>query len=103
MTGKIIAPVAKKSSSKAAMVYASVSVCVCVCVCVCVRAGVCVFVCIFPSFTTPTWQGNSQSSDLKKGETGRGGGEREIDGFSRSRTREETASDGQRRGNKLPP
>lgn len=39
--------------------------------------GICKCVCesIFLSFTTPTWQGNSQSSDLKEGETGRGGGE----------------------------
>lgn len=43
-------------------------ICECVCVCICVS--------IFPSFTPPTWQGNSQSSDLKEGETGRGGGER---------------------------
>lgn len=70
VTGKIIPLVAKKWSLNAAVVYASASV----------------SVCIFPSSTAPTWQGNSQSSDLKERETGRGGGEREIEGFSRSRT-----------------
>lgn len=53
---KIICLVAKKSNFNAAVVHASVS-----------RS-------IFPSFTTPTWQGNSRSSDLKEGETGRGEG-----------------------------
>lgn len=60
----MIALVAKKPSLSAAVVYAHVSV----------------SVCIFPSFTTPTWQGNSQSSDLKERETGRGGGERDREG-----------------------
>lgn len=44
-------------------------------------------VCIFPSFATPTWQGNSQSSDLKGGRNRkRGRGEGEIEGLSKSRT-----------------
>lgn len=63
---KIICLVAKKSNFNAAVLHASVSWS------------------IFPSFTTPTWQGNSQSSDLKEGETGRGEGreggrEREVE------------------------
>lgn len=58
---KIICLDAKKSNFNAAVLHASVSLS------------------IFPSFTTPTWQGNSQSSDLKEGETGRGEG-REREG-----------------------
>lgn len=63
---KIICLDAKKSNFNAAVLHASVSWS------------------IFPSFTTPTWQGNSQSSDLKEGETGRGEGreggrEREVE------------------------
>lgn len=56
-------PGCQKSNFNAAVVHASVSWS------------------IFPSFTTPTWQGNSRSSDLKEGETGRGEGrERERGG-----------------------
>lgn len=68
---KIISLVAMKTNFNTAVVHESVSLC------------------IFPSYTPPTWQGNSQSSDLKEGETGRGGGEGEWEreGFSKSRTR----------------
>lgn len=58
---KIIRQAAKKLILNTAMVYGNV------CVRVCVD--------MFPSFTTPTWQDYSQSSDLNEGETGREGGE----------------------------
>lgn len=67
---KIICLVAKKSNFNAGAVHASVTWS------------------IFPSFTTPTWQGNSRSSDLKEGETGRGEGrgrERGGDGEKQGR------------------
>ena len=69
-----------------------------------VYVSVNVMSCIFPSFTTPTWQGNSQSSDLKGRETGRGGGKREREREERvlAEARQETDSDGQKQGNKLP-
>lgn len=66
---KITCLVAKESNFNAAAVHASV------------RWS------IFPSLTTPTWQGNSRSSDLKEGETGRGEG----------RTREKEAEAGRNR------
>lgn len=73
---KIICLVAKKSNFNAAVVHASVSWS------------------IFPSFTTPTWQGNSRSSDLKEGETGRGEGrERERGGDREKQGRKQTQMD----------
>lgn len=77
---KIICLVPKESNFNAAVVHASVSCS------------------IFPSFTTPTWQGNSRSSDLKAGETGRGEG-RERKRWRQGETGQETDSDGQKQHN----
>lgn len=77
---KIICLVAKKSNFNAAVVHASVSWS------------------IFPSFTTPTWQGNSRSSDLKGGETGRGEGS-ERKRWRQGETGQETDLNGQKEHN----